>query len=74
MPQPTPKTGLVLVAADPRHRVLDAALAAGHPADVVGVHFTGAGDGKPGLTELVLPDITAAGTAAGRARSRLSSA
>ena len=64
VPQPTPKTGLVLVAADPRHRVLDAALAAGHPADVVGVHFTGAGDGKPGLTELVLPDITAAGTAA----------
>ena len=64
VPQPSPKTGLVIVAADPRHRVLDAALAAGHPADVVGIGFTGAADGKPGLTELVLPDITAAGTAA----------
>ena len=64
VPQPSAGTGLVIVAADPRHRVLDAALAAGHPADVVGVHFTGAGNGKPGLAELVLPDVTAAGTAA----------
>ena len=64
VPQPSPGTGLVIVAADPRHRVLDAALAAGHPADVVGIGFTAAADGKPGLTELVLPDITAAGTAA----------
>ena len=62
--QPSPSTGLVIVAADPKHRVLDAALAAGHPADVVGIHLTGAGDGKPGLAELVLPDVTAAGTAA----------
>ena len=62
--QPSPNTGLVIVAADPKHRVLDAALAAGHPADVVGIHLTGAGDGKPGLAELVLPDVTAAGTAA----------
>jgi 3-hydroxybutyryl-CoA dehydrogenase len=52
------------VAADPRHRVLYAALAAGHPADVVGVYFTEAGNGKPGLAELVLPDVTAAATAA----------
>src|SRR6516165_4389288 len=64
VPQPSPETGLVVVAADPRHRVLDAALAAGHPADVVGVHFVEAGNGKPGLAELVLPDVTAAGTAA----------
>ena len=64
VPQPSPETGLVIVAADPQHRVLDAALAAGHPADVVGIHFTGTGDSKPGLTELVLPDVTAAGTAA----------
>jgi 3-hydroxybutyryl-CoA dehydrogenase len=62
--RPSAGTGLVIVAADPKHRVLDAALAAGHPADVVGVHLTNAGDGKPGLTELVLPDVTAAGTAA----------
>ena len=64
VPQPSAETSLVIVAADPKHRVLDAALAAGHPADVVGIHFTDAGDGKPGLTELVLPDVTAAGTAA----------
>jgi len=64
VPQPSGQTGLVIVAADPRHRVLDAALAAGHPADVVGVHFVEVGDGKPGLAELVLPDVTAAGTAA----------
>jgi 3-hydroxybutyryl-CoA dehydrogenase len=63
-PQPSAATGLVIVAADPKHRVLDAALAAGHPADVVGIRFTGDGDGKPGLTELVLPDVTAPGTAA----------
>ena len=62
--QPSAETGLVIVAADPRHRVLDAALAAGHPANVVGIHFTGSGNGKPGLAELVLPDVTAAGTAA----------
>jgi 3-hydroxybutyryl-CoA dehydrogenase len=63
LPQSSPETGLVVVAADPRHRVLDAALAAGHPADVVGVHFAAAGNAKPGLAELVLPDVTAAGTA-----------
>ena len=64
VPQPSPGTGLVIVAADPKHRVLDAALAVGHPGDVVGVHFVEAGNGKPGLAELVLPDVTAAGTAA----------
>jgi len=64
VPQPSNETGLVIVAADPRHRVLDAALAAGHPADVVGVHFVEVGNGKPGLAELVLPDVTAASTAA----------
>ena len=64
VPQPSDRTGLVIVAADPGHRVLDAALAVGHPADVVGVHFVEAGNGKPGLAELVLPDVTAAGTAA----------
>ena len=63
-PQPSARTGLVIVAADPRYRVLDAALAAGHPADMIGIHLTGAGHGNPGLAELVLPDITAAGTAA----------
>ncbi len=63
-PKPSGQTGLVIVAADPKHRVLDAALAVGHPADVVGVHFTGTGDGKLGVTELVLPDVTAPGTAA----------
>ena len=64
VPQPSSETGLVIVAADPTHRVLDAALAVGHPADAVGIHFIATGDGKPGLAELVLPDVTAAGTAA----------
>ena len=64
VPQPSPETGLVILAADPKHRVLDAALTVGHPADVVGIHFIDTGDGKRGLAELVLPDVTAAGTAA----------
>ena len=64
MPQPSADTSLVIVMADPKHRVLDAALAAGHPADVVGIHLIDTGDGKPQLIELVLPDVTAAGTAA----------
>jgi 3-hydroxybutyryl-CoA dehydrogenase len=64
VPQASDQTRLVIVAADPEHRVLDAALAAGHPAHVVGVHFVAAGNGKPGLAELVLPDVSAAGTAA----------
>ena len=64
VPQPSGQTGLVIVAADPKQRVLDAALEAAHPADVVGVHFVKAGDGGPGLAELVLPDVTAAGMAA----------
>jgi 3-hydroxybutyryl-CoA dehydrogenase len=63
-PKPSDKTGLVIVAADPRHRVLDAALAAGHPADVVGVHIIETLTGKLRLAELVMPDVTAAGTAA----------
>jgi 3-hydroxybutyryl-CoA dehydrogenase len=62
--QPSPETGLVIVAADPKHRVLDAALTVGHPADVVGIHFIDAGDGKRRLAELVLPVVTAPGTAA----------
>ena len=62
--QPSDETGLVIVAADPKQRVLDAVLAVGHPADAVGVHFVKVGDGKAELAELVVPDVTAAGTAA----------
>ena len=64
VPQPSDQTGLVIVAANPKQRVLDAALDAGHPANVVGVHYVKTGNGEPGLVELVLPDVTAAGTAA----------
>ena len=64
VPQPSDETGLVIVAANPKQRVLDAALAVGHPADAVGVHFVKVGDGKAELAELVVPDVTAAGTAA----------
>jgi 3-hydroxybutyryl-CoA dehydrogenase len=60
VPKPSDQTGLVVVTADPRHRVLDA----GHPADVVGVHIIETLTGKLRLAELVLPDVTAAGTAA----------
>ncbi len=62
--QPSDETGLVIVAADPKQRVLDAVLAVGHPADAVGVYFVKVGDGKAELAELVVPDVTAAGTAA----------
>jgi 3-hydroxybutyryl-CoA dehydrogenase len=64
VPKPSDQADLVIMAADPRHRVLDAALAAGHPADVVGVHMIETPTGKLRLAELVLPDVTAAGTAA----------
>ena len=64
LPQPSPKTDLVIVTADPRHRVLDAAMAAGHPADVVGIHLFETLAGKQKLAELVLPDVTAPDTAA----------
>ena len=64
LPQPSPDTGLVIVAADPKHRVLDAAIAAGDPADAVGIHLIEAADGKQRLAELVLPDVTAPGTGA----------
>jgi 3-hydroxybutyryl-CoA dehydrogenase len=64
VPKPSDEAGLVIVTADPRHRVLDAALTAGHPADVVGVHIIETLTGKMRLAELVLPDVTAAGTAA----------
>jgi 3-hydroxybutyryl-CoA dehydrogenase len=62
--QPSSETGLVIVAADPKQRVLDAVLAVGHPADAVGVHFVKVGDGKAELAELVVPDVAASGTAA----------
>ncbi len=62
-PQPSAETGLVIVAAQPGHRVLDAALSAGHPADVVGVHLIGDSGGTPRLAELVPTDIAAARTA-----------
>jgi 3-hydroxybutyryl-CoA dehydrogenase len=64
LPRPSPETGLVIVTADPRHRVLDTAMAAGHPADVVGIHLIETLAGKQKLAELVLPDVTAPGTAA----------
>jgi len=64
LPRPSPETDLVIVTADPRHRVLDAAITAGHPADVVGIHLFETPAGKQKLAELVLPDVTAPGTAA----------
>ena len=62
MPQPSDDTALVIVAADPGRRVVDAALAVGHPANAVGVHFVKVASGKAELAELVVPDVTGAGT------------
>jgi 3-hydroxybutyryl-CoA dehydrogenase len=61
---PAAEAGLVLVAADPAHRVLDGALASGRPADAVGIHLTGPEAGKPALAELIATHLTAARAAA----------
>jgi len=57
---PAAEAGLVLVAADPAHRVLDAAVASGRPADAVGIHLIGPEAGKPALAELIITYLTAA--------------
>jgi len=54
-----PEAGLVIVAAEPGRRVLDAALASGRPADIVGIHLTD--KTKPRLAELVITHLTAPG-------------
>ncbi len=55
LPHPSAQTGLVIVAATPStgswaRPWRPATRPPGHPADVVGIRFTDAGDGKPGLT------------------------
>jgi 3-hydroxybutyryl-CoA dehydrogenase len=61
---PAAEAGLVLVAADPAHRVLDGALASGRPADAVGIHLAGPEAGRPALAELIVTHLTAARAAA----------
>jgi 3-hydroxybutyryl-CoA dehydrogenase len=64
---PAPEAGLVLVAAEPGRRVLDAALATGRPADVVGIHLDGREEARAGLAELVVTHLTAPAAAAAAA-------
>jgi 3-hydroxybutyryl-CoA dehydrogenase len=61
---PAPEASLVVVAAQPGRRVLDAALASGRPADVVGLHLAGRPGAKPELAELIVTHLTARGAAA----------
>jgi len=61
---PGPEASLVVAAAQPGRRVLDAALASGCPADVVGIHLAGRPGAKPELAELIVTDLTAPGAAA----------
>jgi 3-hydroxybutyryl-CoA dehydrogenase len=61
---PAAEAGLVLVAADPAHRVLDGALASGRPADAAGIHLIGREAGRPALAELVITHLTTARAAA----------
>jgi 3-hydroxybutyryl-CoA dehydrogenase len=62
-----PETGLVIAAAQPARRVLDAALAAGRPADTAGIHLTGPEEAKPDLAEVVITHLTTRGAAASAA-------
>jgi len=64
VPHPAPEAGLVVVAAGPGRRVLDAALASGRPADVVGLHLAGRPGAKPELAELIVTHLTAPGAVA----------
>ncbi len=61
---PAPEAGLVVVAAQPGRRVLDAALASGRPADVVGLHLADRPGAKPELAELIVTHLTAPGAVA----------
>jgi 3-hydroxybutyryl-CoA dehydrogenase len=71
---PAPEARLIIVAAKPERRVLDAALASGRPADIVAIHVTGPEKTKPRLAELVVTRLTAPSRAAPQPRSSPSSA
>jgi len=58
---------LVLVAASPARRVLDAALASGRPADAVGIHLVGPHGAGPALAELIVTHLTKASVTAAAA-------
>jgi 3-hydroxybutyryl-CoA dehydrogenase len=61
---PAPEAELIIVAAEPGRRILDAALASGRPADAVGIHLAGRGETTPALAELIRTHLTAPGAAA----------
>lgn len=61
---PAPEASLVVVPVQPGRPVLDAALASGRPADVVGIHLAGRPGEKPELAELIVTHLTAPRAAA----------
>jgi 3-hydroxybutyryl-CoA dehydrogenase len=61
---PAAEADLVLVAAEPARRVLDAALASGRPADAVGIHLVGPEASEPALAELIVTHLTTASATA----------
>jgi len=63
-PAATADGGLILIAAEPARRVLDAALASGRPADAVGLHLTGPPGAAPALAEVIVTHLTAPAAAA----------
>jgi len=57
---PAAEADLILVAATPARRVLDAALACQSPGDAVGIHLVGPHAARPALAELVITHLTKA--------------
>jgi 3-hydroxybutyryl-CoA dehydrogenase len=64
---PAPEADLIIVAAEPGRRVLDAALTSGRPADVVGIHLVSPEEARPAFAELIVTHLTGPGTAAAAA-------
>ena len=64
---PAPQADLVIVAAEPGRRVLEAALTSGRPADVVGIHLVRPEEARPAFAELIVTHLTAPGPAAAAA-------
>jgi 3-hydroxybutyryl-CoA dehydrogenase len=61
---PAAEADLILVAASPARRVLDAALACPSPADAVGIHLVGPDAARTTLAELIVTHLTKASAVA----------
>ncbi len=64
---PAAEADLVLVAASPSRRVLDAALASGRPGEAVGMYLVGPDSAAPALAELITTHLTTASATAAAA-------